>query len=564
MIPSQDPSTAAAQGVLSGIAPPDSSANPAGTTTQQVGPSAADLAAQGGAQTSGDVMQSQGGAPLNGRQAPPAPQPLPPQKHSVMSDILHAVAEVLGGPKTVKQVDPATGNVIDVPLSREQRIARQIGIFARGAAAGAAQTGPGHLGKAALAGVQAQQQVNQEQQQNLVEQQKLGQQAMMDRASIAMRNNEYLLSLRRFDLESNEFKQKLLDSSNAMAMTMEEAGASKVPMIVNGKDVNGTGDEASIMNWISQHPKPPKGYSYLPVFSLDSDGKMVHTVLQYPHNTMNDVVTIPTQRAKDLGIPVGDTEGDTIDVKRKDIITANSQHLKDLNDQSEIDVHGQQIKTGKSEEFKNYAEGKAALQNAGTGGGSGKVDDFGVPAAPMKPAEYNKRYDNFGTKYVQPLRKLDEQVQQFKDITGAVDKSGNLTGAQSVVGLFNAIGISATPLKGMGFRINSNTVSEHEEARGLGQSLYQKFLGLKAGDVVTPQQLKDYGVLASQTRENTYSSAIDEARRQGMPVDFLPRGNNQPIDASTARMYLRAANGDPAKARTAAQKAGWVMPQGAQ
>lgn len=152
-------------------------------------------------------------------------------------------------------------------------------------------------------------------------------------------------------------------------------------------------------------------------------------------------------------------------------------------------------------------------------------------------------------------------MQQFKQITGAVDKTGNLTGAQSVVGLFNAIGISATPLKGMGFRINSNTVSEHEEARGLGQSLYQKFLGLKAGDVVTPQQLKDYGVLASQTRENTYNSAIDEARRQGMPVDFLPRGNNEVIDPSTARMYLRAANGDRNKAAEAAQKSGWRLQQ---
>ena len=83
-----------------------------------------------------------------------------------MSDIFHAVGEVLGGPSTQKRVNPQTGVIEEVPLSRSGRIANTIGIYARGAAAGAAQHGPGAVGKAALAGSQEQQQTQQQQTEN--------------------------------------------------------------------------------------------------------------------------------------------------------------------------------------------------------------------------------------------------------------------------------------------------------------------------------------------------------------------------------------------------------------
>lgn len=365
MIPSQaqtqDP-TLAAQQVLSGAdqdqpqPQPQPAAQPMNATT-------ADVANQSANQTSGDVMQGQGSvAPT--RQAPPAPQPQPPAHRSLMGDILHAVGEILGGPSTTRQVNPQTGQIETVPLSREQRIANQIGVFARGAAAGAAQHGPAAIGKAALAGVQEQQEFQQQATENLQQQERLTQQQLMNRATIAAQNNEYLLSLRRFDLESNEFKQKLIDSNNALAVQLHDAGAVAIPMIVNGKDVNGTSDEASIMNWVAAHPKPARGYDYLPLFSLDSSGKMVHTVMQFPHDALNDMVTIPVQQARDLGIPVPATQGDTVDIRLGQAIAARSAMLKDMNTQSEIDVHGQQMKTSKTEATKNIAEANLANSKA--------------------------------------------------------------------------------------------------------------------------------------------------------------------------------------------------------
>src|ERR1035437_2439436 len=133
----------------------DSAAQPdptTGTTASNVA-SAADSVQQ----TQDD---SQAQMPVNSRQGQPpsGPQPTPP-KTSLMSDILHAVAQVLGGPSTHKEVDPNTGEVSDKPYSREGRIANTAGIYLRGAAAGAAQHGPGAAGKAALAGVQEEHQI---------------------------------------------------------------------------------------------------------------------------------------------------------------------------------------------------------------------------------------------------------------------------------------------------------------------------------------------------------------------------------------------------------------------
>src|SRR5262249_15376195 len=113
-----------------------------------------------------------------------------------------------------------------------------------------------------------------------------------------------------------------------------------------------------------------------------------------------------------------------------------------------------------------------------------------------KMAETNRRQDSY-KKNADDLSKTEGTINQFQSILDDINSGRDITGAQSVVALFNAIGISATPLKGMGFRINNNVIQEHAEARGIGESLYQKLLSLKNGDVVTPQQLKDYASIAT-------------------------------------------------------------------
>ena len=128
-------------------------------------------------------------------------------------------------------------------------------------------------------------------------------------------------------------------------------------------------------------------------------------------------------------------------------------------------------------------------------------------------------------------------VQQFQDALGDVNSGKDITGAKSVTTLFAAIGLSATPLKGMGMRINQNTVAEHIGARDVGQSLYAQLLKVKDGDVITPQQIKDYASIATVARQSAYVNKINEARSYGLDPSFLlPAGNGRHVDPSTAQI----------------------------
>lgn len=215
-----------------------------------------------------------------------------------------------------------------------------------------------------------------------------------------------------------------------------------------------------------------------------------------------------------------------------------------------------------AEAFKAQEEGKKAASEAGAGtpqhdllGGT-----FTPPAGGVKEA--NKIHDSF-KKDADELAKTEGTYNQFQDVLNDINAGKDITGAQSVVALFNAIGISATPLKGMGMRINNNTVEEHATARGLGESVYQKFLKLKTGDVITPQQIKDYASIAMRSRRDAYVNKINEARAQGVSPDFLlPRGNGRHADANTAQIFYDTAAGNTpqeksANAQRAAKAVGW-------
>jgi len=169
----------------------------------------------------------------------------------------------------------------------------------------------------------------------------------------------------------------------------------------------------------------------------------------------------------------------------------------------------------------------------------GKPDPTGFQSN-LSVGEYNKRYDAFSkSKGFGQLQTLQGSYGQFQDVLSDLDAGKPMTGAASVVALFNAIGISAEPLAGKGFRINNNTVQEHVGARGLDQAAYQKLLSLKNGDVITPQQVRDYASIASSVYKNAYVISSDEAHRQGLPADFLPQGGGVKLDGTTAEIFAR-------------------------
>jgi hypothetical protein len=172
--------------------------------------------------------------------------------------------------------------------------------------------------------------------------------------------------------------------------------------------------------------------------------------------------------------------------------------------------------------------------------------------------EYNKRQSAM-KKNIDNTAKMEGTYQQFQSILNDVAAGKDLTGAQSVVALFNAIGISAEPLAGKGFRINNNTVEEHANALSLPDRLVRGAVALfKNGETITPQQIKDYANIAMETRKNAYVNLVNEAHGQGLNADFiLPTGNGRKMDAQTAKIFLQLTGGNLDAAMKAATAKGW-------
>ena len=108
------------------------------------------------------------------------------------------------------------------------------------------------------------------------------------------------------------------------------------------------------------------------------------------------------------------------------------------------------------------------------------IDGFGNKS-PLDDKEFNIRYNKYNAApQKKTLDTLSGTYEQFQSVLGDV-AAGKITGPESIVALFDAVGISAEPLAGRGFRINNNVIQEHVGARGLDQAAIAKLEGMKNG-----------------------------------------------------------------------------------
>src|SRR5579883_561419 len=232
-----------------------------------------------------------------------------------------------------------------------------------------------------------------------------------------------------------------------------------------------------------------------------------------------------------------------------------------------VNKQGQLLQQSKREEQRSEIEkneAQAALAKSQIGAGGQQTDLLGGTFTPPPGGakETNKIRDSF-KKDADNLAKTEGTFNQFQDVLNDINSGKPLTGAQSVVTLFNAIGLSAEPLQGKGFRINHNTVEEHANSIGLDQRAVRAFEGLKTGEVITPQQVRDYAQIAMRSRHDAYVNKINEARSAGIDPSFLlPHGNGRPIDTNTAQIFYDTAGGNTpqekaANALKAARQLGW-------
>jgi hypothetical protein len=294
---------------------------------------------------------------------------------------------------------------------------------------------------------------------------------------------------------------------------------------------------------------PGKVYSAEPI--RGADGKIAYQAMQVNDAPLTEDVPLFNIQGKKIGVLPKGTSGV---VAAKAQAYAATQDIQDMGAKTRIAQQN-------ADSARISANAKAAAAANKTNPAALGPDALGFqPKMPVTGAQgYQKIAASF-KKNEDDLAQTEQTYQQFADFIKDVDAGKDLTGAQSVVGLFNAIGISAEPLKGKGFRINNLTVAEHAGARGIRQSIEQKFGALKTGAIITPQQLKDYASIAEQVRQNKYVAMVNQAHNVGLNADpFLPTGNGQHIDVPTARIFLKLTGGNQNKAQQAAQKKGWVF-----
>jgi hypothetical protein len=296
-------------------------------------------------------------------------------------------------------------------------------------------------------------------------------------------------------------------------------------------------------------------FSYVPLRATDGSWSVFH--ISTPNQPLQNDATLPLLKADGTVTSIPVRKGSMSVGQYMQLYT---QRVNDIGKQqsaaaAKIEISNATGNTGKNEAIANK-DNSAASANAPA---TPTTDSLGVTITPPAGgAKATTKLQGQFKKDADDLAKTESTYDMFQDALGDVNSGKDITGAKSVTTLFAAIGLSATPLKGMGMRINQNTVAEHIGARDVGQSLYAQLLKVKDGDIITPQQIKDYASIATVARQSAYVNKINEARSYGLDPSFLlPAGNGRHVDPSTAQIFVAAANGNKDAARQAAQKKGW-------
>ena len=499
-----------------------------------------------------------------------AQQPLPqapPEAHTHRSALAGVLAGI-AGPNKSFSIDPQTGKMqeTDVPPSPGDAFKRILASALIGMGAGAAAGSTGRPGAGVLGGIGAgaiaaggqraafeERQRNQAQQ-DFSEDQKL----QLNRATIAHLNAMTVAETSRATRDGAEIDMK---AANALNDMREQVAANP-----QNRDL---GHYASFNEFLQKHQDIAPNIAELQsqaairVFPTYEDGKPTGFQIFQVHpdwaNQKNEKpVDVPYFSGVDEnGNPK--TSYQHFDVGQ----ISNGDAWKAFGAYGLQSLRGAvtpETRYVQEEENKRAAAHNAIeWANANKDQNSPVPDPFGAALPQVGQKEYNKRFDSFGRDYVKDLNSIERSYQQMSEILENARKTGKITGPESIVGLFNAIGLSSAPLKGRGFRINNEVIGHHVGMRGVIESMRNRLQALDTGQIVTANQLGEYERILADARRDAYAVAGNEALRQGLPRNFLPSGNGNVLDPQTALIFYTVAGKNKDAARKAAQELGWKV-----
>lgn len=136
-----------------------------------------------------------------------------------------------------------------------------------------------------------------------------------------------------------------------------------------------------------------------------------------------------------------------------------------------------------------------------------------------------RRIDQHDKAYVQPAEAVEKSYEMmdnaYREYKDAEAKGQKLpTGAQSMVALSTHLSTTFGNVKGA--RITKDMIQEHLGARSISDAALVAMQKFTNGDVLSPDQWDAFHDLIKQSRDLSWKTAVKEAQRKKIPVDFLP------------------------------------------
>lgn len=149
-----------------------------------------------------------------------------------------------------------------------------------------------------------------------------------------------------------------------------------------------------------------------------------------------------------------------------------------------------------------------------------QVTPEGKPVGPKIAGKTQEALKGFNKDYEKPANDVETGYQKFQDAYRDY-KNGAPTGAASMVALSQHLATTFGSVKGA--RLNKDLIQEHKDAIGWLDRLQRYGDMVGSGQQLSADQWQDFGKLIGNTRKLAWETAVKEAHRANVPVDFLPK-----------------------------------------
>ena len=133
----------------------------------------------------------------------------------------------------------------------------------------------------------------------------------------------------------------------------------------------------------------------------------------------------------------------------------------------------------------------------------------------------DKAKSEFNRNYEKPSNDTERAYQLYQEAMKAYNSGDTQTGAATMLALSQHIGTTFGQIKGS--RMNKDLINEHKDAIGITDRLERFAASLSRGDQLSASQMKEFGDQIHAFRNLSWQTAVKEAKRANLPVDFLPR-----------------------------------------